>query len=128
MALTCAEGTPEAKLPYCDRSLGFAARSADLVARLNQTDQQNLFFSYPGTPYIAKTNSKGWSLDHTCIHGLNKQNGVTVFPHVRLRAGLSSLMRAASKLGPDNWLLRRSGDHAWTHRPSHREHLGTVIS
>lgn len=89
MALTCAEGTPEAKLPYCDRSLGFAARSADLVARLNQTDQQNLFFSYPGTPYIPKTNSKGWSLDHTCIHGLNKQNGVTVFPHVRLRAALA---------------------------------------
>jgi beta-glucosidase-like glycosyl hydrolase len=40
-----------------------------------------MFFSYPGTPYIAKTNSKGWSLDHTCIHGLNKASGVTVFPH-----------------------------------------------
>ena len=86
--MTCAEGTPEAKLPYCDRSMGFAARSADLVARLNQTDQQNLFFSYTGTPYISKTNSKGWSLDHTCIHGLNKQNGVTVFPHVRLHTAL----------------------------------------
>ena len=24
---------------------------------------------------------KSWSLDHTCIHGLNKANGVTVFPH-----------------------------------------------
>jgi len=55
--------------------------------RLNQTWQVALFLSYPGTPYIAKgsqgedINVKGWSLDHTCIHGLNKASGVTVFPH-----------------------------------------------
>ena len=49
--------------------------------RLNITDHINLFFSYPGTPYIEKYNVKSWSLDHTCIHGMNKASGVTVFPH-----------------------------------------------
>lgn len=34
-----------------------------------------------GTPYIERFNVKAWSLDHTCIHGVNKASGVTVFPH-----------------------------------------------
>lgn len=76
-----AAGSAEAKLPFCDRTLGFAARTADLVARLNSTEQTDMFFSYPGTPYIERYNMKTWSLDHTCIHGMNKQNDVTVFPH-----------------------------------------------
>jgi len=72
----------EAKYPFCDRSHGFAARAADLVSRLNQTEQLDLWGrSYPGTPFIERLNLKGWSLDHTCIHGLNKASGVTVFPH-----------------------------------------------
>ena len=37
--------------------------------------------SYPGTPWIERLNIKGWSLDHTCIHGVNKVSKVTVFPH-----------------------------------------------
>lgn len=81
LALTCTAGSPESKLPFCDRSLGFVARAKDLVQRLNQTEQVGLFFSYPGTPYIRRLNVKSWSLDHTCIHGLNKASGVTVFPH-----------------------------------------------
>ena len=86
-ALTCAAGSAEAKLPFCDRTLGFDKRTGDLVLRLNQTYQVALFLAYPGTPYIAKgsagedINVKGMSLDHTCIHGLNKASGVTVFPH-----------------------------------------------
>eukprot|EP01047_Picozoa_sp_COSAG01_P064330 COSAG01_NODE_8495_length_2765_cov_31.726182_2_plen_161_part_00 len=86
-ALTCAPGSAEAKLPFCDRKLGFDKRTEDLVMRINQTYQVALFLSYPGTPYIASgsagesINVKGWSLDHTCIHGLNKASGVTVFPH-----------------------------------------------
>jgi beta-glucosidase len=35
----------------------------------------------PGTPYIESLNVKSWSLDHTCIHGLNKARNVTLFPH-----------------------------------------------
>jgi hypothetical protein len=86
-AFTCAPGSAEAKLPFCDRKLGFDKRTEDLVMRINQTYQVALFLSYPGTPYIASgsagesINVKGWSLDHTCIHGLNKASGVTVFPH-----------------------------------------------
>ena len=30
---------------------------------------------------LAPASSAGWSLDHTCIHGLNKASGVSVFPH-----------------------------------------------
>lgn len=41
----------------------------------------DLFFSYPGTKYVERFNMKTWSLDHTCIHGVNKASGVTVFPH-----------------------------------------------
>ena len=78
---TCAKGQPGAGLPFCNRALGFAARSHDLASRLNITEHVNLFFSYPGTPWIERLNLKGWSLDHTCIHGLNKAHGVTVFPH-----------------------------------------------
>ena len=103
MALTCAAGSAEAKLPFCQRSLGFDARTEDLVGRLNQSEQVNMFFSYPGTQYIPRFNVKTWSLDHTCIHvrapplpqpvppppttlrayqqGVNKASGVTVFPH-----------------------------------------------
>ena len=81
IAHTCAPGSAEAKLPFCDTSLGFLARTEDLVGRLNQSQQVSMFLSYPGTPYIRELNLKGWSLDHTCIHGLNKANGVTVFPH-----------------------------------------------
>ena len=68
MALTCAAGSAEAKLPFCQRSLGFDARTEDLVGRLNQSEQVNMFFSYPGTQYIPRFNVKTWSLDHTCIH------------------------------------------------------------
>ena len=78
---TCAKGQPGADLPFCNRALGFVARSHDLASRLNITEHVNLFFSYPGTPWIERLNLKGWSLDHTCIHGLNKAHGVTVFPH-----------------------------------------------
>ena len=48
--------------PTCDRSLGFKARAADLGARLNLSDHVDLFFSYPGTPYLPSLNVKGWSL------------------------------------------------------------------
>ena len=78
---TCAPGTTEAALPFCNRSLGFRARSADLAARLNLSVHVQLFFSYPGTPYLPGLNLKRWALDHTCIHGLNKYHDVTVFPH-----------------------------------------------
>ena len=102
MALTCAAGSAEARLAFCQRSLGFDARTEDLVGRLNQSEQVNMFFSYPGTQYIPRFNVKTWSLDHTCIHvrpppsparpapptmlrayqqGVNKASGVTVFPH-----------------------------------------------
>ena len=81
---TCAAGSPEAGLPFCDTSLGFDARAEDLVNRLNTTEQVGFFFSYPGTPYIQRFNLKTWSLDATCIHGVaSKRAGhVTVFPHV----------------------------------------------
>eukprot|EP00051_Salpingoeca_urceolata_P014504 m.184768 g.184768 ORF g.184768 m.184768 type:complete len:823 (-) comp18105_c0_seq3:34-2502(-) len=78
---TCAPGTPEATLPFCNRALGFSSRAKDLASRLNVSDHVNFFFSYPGTPYIAQYNVKQWSLDHTCIHGINKLHGVSVFPH-----------------------------------------------
>eukprot|EP00041_Stephanoeca_diplocostata_P022483 m.537193 g.537193 ORF g.537193 m.537193 type:complete len:814 (-) comp22073_c1_seq1:59-2500(-) len=78
---TCSSGQPGAKLPFCNRALGFKARAADLAARLNITEHVGLFFSYPGSPFIDRLNVKSWGLDHTCIHGLNKNSGVTVFPH-----------------------------------------------
>ena len=82
---TCAAGSPEAGLPFCDTSLGFDARAEDLVNRLNTTEQVGFFFSYPGTPYIERFNLKTWSLDATCIHGVASRRAghVTVFPHVR---------------------------------------------
>lgn len=78
---SCAPGQPLASTPTCNRSLGFGARAKDLACRLNISDHIDLFFSYPGTPFISALNVKGWSLDHTCIHGLNKQRNVTLFPH-----------------------------------------------
>ena len=83
MALTCAPGSPEAKLPFCDTTLGFEKRAEDLVNRLNTTEQIGFFFSYPGTPYIERFNAKTWSLDATCIHGVASRRAghVTVFPH-----------------------------------------------
>jgi hypothetical protein len=83
LAYTCAPGSAEASLPFCDTSLGFDKRSEDLVNRLNITEQIGFFFSYPGTPYIERYNLKTWSLDSTCIHGVaSKRAGhVTVFPH-----------------------------------------------
>eukprot|EP01065_Artemidia_motanka_P042620 TRINITY_DN5750_c0_g1_i1.p1 TRINITY_DN5750_c0_g1~~TRINITY_DN5750_c0_g1_i1.p1 ORF type:complete len:780 (+),score=184.39 TRINITY_DN5750_c0_g1_i1:74-2413(+) len=78
---TCCSGCPERTLPFCDRSLGFVKRAADLAARLTVEEQVAMYFSYPGTPYISRYNVKSWSLDHTCIHGLNKANNVSVFPH-----------------------------------------------
>ena len=58
LALTCAEGSPEAALPFCDVSLGFDKRAEDLVNRLNTTEQIGYFFSYPSTPYIERFNAK----------------------------------------------------------------------
>lgn len=83
MALTCADGSPEANLPFCDVSLGFDKRAEDLVNRLNTTEQIGFFFSYPSTPYIERFNAKTWSLDATCIHGVASRRAghVTVFPH-----------------------------------------------
>ena len=81
LAYTCAPGQPGASLPFCDRGLGFEARAADLGARLNISEHIDLFFSYPSSPSIARLNTKGWSLDRTCIHGVNKESNVTVFPH-----------------------------------------------
>jgi hypothetical protein len=78
---TCKPLSPESSLPFCDRSLGFKARAADLAKRLNISEHTDLFFSYPSTKYVERFNMKTWSLDHTCIHGLNKASGVTVFPH-----------------------------------------------
>ena len=54
MAYTCAPGSAESKLPFCNTSLGFEHRSEDLVNRLNITEQIGYFFSYPGTPYIPR--------------------------------------------------------------------------
>eukprot|EP01060_Flectonema_neradi_P006928 TRINITY_DN1478_c0_g1_i6.p1 TRINITY_DN1478_c0_g1~~TRINITY_DN1478_c0_g1_i6.p1 ORF type:complete len:763 (+),score=213.85 TRINITY_DN1478_c0_g1_i6:54-2342(+) len=82
MAYTCAPGSVESKYPFCDRKLGFEARSQDLMKRLNTTEKVMLWgHSYPGTEYIERYNMKTWSLDHTCIHGVNKAHGVTVFAH-----------------------------------------------
>ena len=78
---TCSPGSNESSLPFCNPSLGFAARAKDLASRLTLDDHINLFFSYPGTPLIPEYNVKGWSLDHTCIHGLNHESGITVFAH-----------------------------------------------
>jgi hypothetical protein len=58
LALTCAKGSPEAALPFCDVSLGFEKRAEDLVNRLNTTEQVGYFFSYPSTPYIERFNAK----------------------------------------------------------------------
>ena len=82
MGYTCAPNSPEAGLPFCNRHLGFEARSQDLMSRLNTTERVMLWGrSYPGTVYIKRFNMKTWSLDHTCIHGINKEHGVTVFAH-----------------------------------------------
>ena len=81
LAYSCEAGQPLADTPTCDRSLGFKARAADLASKLNLSDHVNLFFSYPGTPFIESLNVKSWSLDHTCIHGLNKARNVSLFPH-----------------------------------------------
>ena len=62
LAYSCEVGQPLAGTPTCDRSLGFKARAADLGARLNLSDHVDLFFSYPGTPYLPSLNVKGWSL------------------------------------------------------------------
>eukprot|EP01043_Picozoa_sp_COSAG02_P052352 COSAG02_NODE_5624_length_4175_cov_1.970069_3_plen_360_part_00 len=78
---SCAPGQPLAGTPTCNRSLGFGPRAKDLASRLNISDHIDLFFSYPGTPFIPSLNVKGWSLDHTCIHGINKQRNITLFPH-----------------------------------------------
>ena len=75
MMRTCAPGTNESKkhYPYCDKSIGFEARARDLAKRLNVSQQLDLFGrSYPGSPWVEEFNLKGWGLDHTCIHGLNK--------------------------------------------------------
>ena len=48
MAYTCAPGSAESKLPFCNVSLGFDARAEDLVNRLNTSEQVSFFFSYPG--------------------------------------------------------------------------------
>ena len=45
---TCAPGTNESLLPFCNVALGFEARASDLAARLNITELTDLFFSYPG--------------------------------------------------------------------------------
>ena len=79
---TCAPGSPEASLPFCNRTLGFQARSVDLVSRLNLSEKLDLWgHSYPSSTPVERFNVKSWSLDHTCIHGLNKETGVTVFAH-----------------------------------------------
>jgi hypothetical protein len=65
----------------CDSTLPFAARAAALAAMLTNEQHADLFFSYPATPYIPELNVKSWSLDHTCIHGVNKARNVTLFPH-----------------------------------------------
>ena len=79
---TCAPGAPESTLPFCNRKLGFQARSADLVSRLNVTEKLDLWgHSYPSSHTVDRFNTKSWSLDHTCIHGVNGQHGVTVFAH-----------------------------------------------
>ena len=81
LPFTCAPGTNESSLPFCQRSLGFAARAADLAGRLSLQNHVDLFFSYPGSQYVPEYNVKSWSLDHTCIHGVNKASNISVFPH-----------------------------------------------
>eukprot|EP01062_Namystynia_karyoxenos_P005902 TRINITY_DN12045_c0_g2_i1.p1 TRINITY_DN12045_c0_g2~~TRINITY_DN12045_c0_g2_i1.p1 ORF type:complete len:1023 (+),score=199.81 TRINITY_DN12045_c0_g2_i1:121-3069(+) len=78
---TCCASCPERALPYCNRGIGFAKRAADLAGRLTTPEIIMLFFSYPGTEYVSRFNLKAWSLDHTCIHGINKLKNVSVFPH-----------------------------------------------
>eukprot|EP00039_Didymoeca_costata_P005644 m.83310 g.83310 ORF g.83310 m.83310 type:complete len:797 (+) comp12915_c0_seq1:95-2485(+) len=123
---TCSPGTPESSLPFCDRSLGFEARAADLANRLNITDHVNFFFSYPGTPYIQKYNIKSWSLDHTCIHGLNKDRGVTVFPHAIAQGAswdLDLVQRVSNATAVEARVL------SWQeYTSSHGMHAGSALS
>ena len=47
------------------------------------TPTLTLTLTRAGTPYIERFNTKTWSLDSTCIHGLASRRAghVTVFPH-----------------------------------------------
>lgn len=62
LAYSCAAGEPLSQTAVCDRALGFRARARDLAGRLNLSDHVDLFFSYPGTPYIESLNVKSWSV------------------------------------------------------------------
>ena len=66
---------------YCNYSLSFDERSNHVLAKLTLEEKVGLFFGFPSSPFIPRINLKQWSLDHTCIHGVNKERGVTVFPH-----------------------------------------------
>eukprot|EP01060_Flectonema_neradi_P006051 TRINITY_DN14037_c0_g1_i1.p1 TRINITY_DN14037_c0_g1~~TRINITY_DN14037_c0_g1_i1.p1 ORF type:complete len:768 (+),score=137.30 TRINITY_DN14037_c0_g1_i1:94-2397(+) len=101
---TCSPGSNESLLPFCDRSLSFEQRSADLTSRLSLDELLDYWgHSYPGTSPIDRYNVKSWSLDHSCTHGVNKVKNVSVFPH--------SLAQAASF---DPELVSRIGNATMT--------------
>jgi hypothetical protein len=89
---TCAPGSAEASLAFCNYSLPIEARVQDLVGRLSLQDKISLF-SNPIKPagFNSSLNLKSFFWDITCIHGLSPgimqpNPNVTSFPHAIAQA------------------------------------------
>lgn len=103
---TCASGSPSSGLPFCNFSLPFATRAADLLARVNSTLLVAMW-SAPGeyAYYEPTLNLKaiGW-WQSTVIHGVcGAKYNTTVFPHALAQAasfdvGLVARLGAATAL------------------------------
>ena len=94
---TCQDNLLAGSVPsYCNNNLSFAERARSLVENLTLEERVGLFFGYPSSPFVERLNLKQWSLDHTCIHGINKARNVTVFPHAIAQG------KAANHILPDS--------------------------
>lgn len=77
----CEPGGASADLPFCNASLGFAARAADLVSRIQAADRKYALLATTsgGVPSLGIRPFQWWSEG---LHGVRCGHGVTCGPNV----------------------------------------------
>ena len=82
---TCDPASPAAKERFCDEELSFEERAAALVAKLSLQEKAMLWTVNGMGAAVPHVNLKGYTWDHTCVHGFTAGGWgggtATAFPH-----------------------------------------------
>eukprot|EP01047_Picozoa_sp_COSAG01_P001363 COSAG01_NODE_30_length_36127_cov_41.433234_37_plen_1982_part_00 len=103
---TCDVGSPSHGLPWCNRSMSFAARAAALTGALTVEEKLRLWTLHSVSYPIARLNIKSFARDTICQHGLSNNwneghwwlTNSTVFPH-GINQGASFDLELVARIG-----------------------------